>query len=360
MDLLRLFQIEVVPRQKSKRCYDKMIRKILSTLRSIYKRYPELYSLAELSIFLGIYFVNMWVTRFWFWGIYALNIHVPDTIDSIFLCLWRISPNVVVPSVIVGLLLFVLSIFVRKDSLKDLGIRLDNIKPSGKECLIAALIGVNVVIAIFFIHHEDFTPHSFQDYLVRILEYIWWGTVQQFVLLSVIFVRMEQILRNRNSTIFVVSLIFALLHTPHIAFMVLTFVVGLVCCILFLRHRNILTLGVTHGVTAVMAFSLLVPGVIDNWHKGKIADFNVDGSPDILWRHFNGINVIWYMNENGRTVESVGRAPYREKNWKVRKVADCDEDGVPDILWRNTNGSYAMWYMDEDGTANKGDSVAPP
>jgi hypothetical protein len=344
-----------------------MIRNILSTLRSVYKKYPGIYSLAELCLFLGIYFVNMWVTRFWFWGIYTLHIHVPDTIDSFSLSLWRMSPHLVVPSVIIGLSLLVVTIFVRKDSLKDLGIRFDNIKSSGKECLVAALIGANVFIAIFFVHHEDFTPHSFQDYLLHMLEYSWWGIVQQFVLQSFIFVRMGQILKERNSTILAVSVIFSLLHAPHIPFMVLTFISGLVCCILFSRHRNIFTLGITHGVMAIMAFSLLVPGVMDNfrtgplsnWHKGGIADFNNDGVPDILWRNTNGINIIWYMEQDGWAIKGAGRVPYREKDWRVGTVADFDADGVPDILWRNTNGDRVVWYMDEDGRAIKGTSVAP-
>jgi hypothetical protein len=344
-----------------------MIRKIISLLRRVYKQYPGLYSFAELSLFLGIYFVNMWVTRFWFWGIYTLQIHVSDTIDSMFFSLWRMSSHLVVPSVIVGLSLLAVTFFVRKDSLKDLGIRLDNIKSSGKECLVVALIGANVLIATFFIHHEDFTPHSFQDYLLHILEYTWWGTVQQFVLQSVIFVRMGQILKKRNSSILVVSVIFSLLHAPHVALMVLTFITGFVCCILFSRHRNIFTLGITHGVMAVMAFSLLVPGVIDNfrtgplsnWQRGGIADFNADGVPDFLWRNINGINVIWYMDKDGRAIKGVGSVPYREKDWQVGKVADLDADGVPDILWRNMNGDRVVWYMKKDGTAIKGTSVAP-
>ena len=118
---------------------------------------------------------------------------------------------------------------------------------------------------------------------------------------------------------------------------------------------------------ALMAFSLLVPGVIDNfrtgpmqnWHKAGIADFNTDEVPDILWRHINGINVIWHMNENGRTVKGVGRVPYREKDWQVGKVADFDDDGVADILWRNNNGDRDVWYMRKDGTEIKGTSVAP-
>jgi hypothetical protein len=303
----------------------------------------------------------MWVTRFWFWGIYILNIHVPNAIDKFFFSLWHVSPHLVVPSVILGLSLFVVTIFVRKDSLKDLGIRLDNIKPSGKECFVAILIGANLLIAIFFIHHEGFTSHSLQYYFFDFLEYTWWGTVQQFVLQSIIFVRMGQILKKGNITILAVSVIFSLLHAPHIPFMILTFICGLACCILFSRHRNIFTLGITHAVFAVMAASLLVPSVIDNfrtgplsnWDKAGIADFNADGVPDILWRNTSGSNIVWYMDENGTATKEISNIPYCATDWQVDKIADFNADGVPDILWRNTTGSNAIWYMDENGTAIK-------
>ena len=344
-----------------------MIRKVLLTLRSLFKKHPALYSLAELSLFLGIYFVNMWVTRFWFWGIYAPNIHVSNAINSSFFYLWYISSDLLVLSVIVGLSFFVLTFFVRKDSLQDLGIRFDNLKPSGKECLVASLIGANVFIAIFFVNNNEFTPHSFQYYLLNSLIFIVWGTVQQFLLQSNIVIRLIQVLRTKNHAILAAGAIFSLLHAPNIPLMVLTFFAGVVCCIIFLRHRNIFALGITHGVMALMVYSLLVPGIIDNfrtgpmqnWHKARIVDFNVDGVSDILWRHSNGMNVIWYMNKNGRKIKGVGRVPYREKDWQVERVADFDKNGVPDILWRNTSGSNIVWYMDENGTAIKGVGRAP-
>jgi hypothetical protein len=342
-----------------------MIRKVLSTLRRLYKKHPALYSLAELFLFLGIFCVNMWVTRFWFWGIYAFNIHVPNVMGRIFFYVWHISSHLLVLSVIFGASLFALTLFVRKDSLQDLGIRFDNIKPSGKECLVAALIGANLFIAIFFVSTDEFTPNTLQYYLLISLIYIVWGTVQQFLLQSNILVRLIQILRNKNNAIVAAGVIFALLHAPNIPLMVLTFVVGLVCCILFSRHRNILTLGITHGVMAVMAFSLLVPGVIDNfrtgpmsnWHKAGMADFDADGITDILWRNIKGINIIWYKDRDGGMIKGVGSVPYRETEWDVWKIADFDADGVPDILWRNKNGDRDVWYMKKDGTAIKG--IAP-
>jgi hypothetical protein len=83
-------------------------------------RYPEWYFFAELVLFLGIYFLNMWVTRFWFWGIYAPNKHVSNAINSSFFYVWHISSDLLVLSVIVGLSLFVLTFFIRKNSLQDL------------------------------------------------------------------------------------------------------------------------------------------------------------------------------------------------------------------------------------------------
>lgn len=344
-----------------------MIHKCLSTLRSFYKKHPALYSLAELSLFLGLFFLNMWIARFWFWGIYAFNIHVPNVMERIFFYLWRISSHLLVLSVIFGVSLYALTLFVRRDSRKDLGIRFDNIKPSGKECLVAALIGANVFIAIFFVNNSEFTPHSFPYYLLNSLVFIVSGTVQQFLLQSNIVIRLIQILRNKNNAIVAAGSIFALLHAPNIPLMVLTFVVGLVCCILFLRHRNIFTLGITHGVMALMVYSLLVPGVIDtfrtgpmkNWHSAGIADFNADGISDILWRNTNGINIIWYKDKDGWVMKGAGRAPYRETDWDVWKISDFDADGVPDILWKNKNGDRDVWYMKKDGTAIKGTSVAP-
>jgi membrane protease YdiL (CAAX protease family) len=122
----------------------------------------------------------------------------------------------------------------------------------------------------FFIKHNEFTPNSLQYYLLSIPMFVAWGTVQQFLLQSNILIRLIQILKNKNNAIVAAGAIFSLLHAPNIPLMELTFVVGLVCCILFSRHKNIFTLGITHGVMSLMAFSLLVPSVIDNFKPGPM------------------------------------------------------------------------------------------
>jgi Type II CAAX prenyl endopeptidase Rce1-like len=211
----------------------------------------------------------MWVAPFWFWGIYRLNIHVPDIIERIFLSLWHLSPQLVAPSAVLGLSVLVVTLSVRKDPLGELGIRLDNLKSSARECFITFLIGGSLIVTVFLFHLKDFTFHSPINYFGLFLMYPFWGIAQQFLLQSIIFFRLLQIIKNKNLTILAGAIIFSLLHTANIPLMVVTFFAGLCCCMLFSRHRNIFTLGILHAVLAAMVYSLLVPGVIGNFKTGS-------------------------------------------------------------------------------------------
>ena len=84
------------------------------------------------------------------------------------------------------------------------------------------------------------------------------------------------------------------------------------------------------------------------WNIKGIADFNEDGSPDLLWRNQNsGQNVVWYMGGNNNSeiqswdlLTSVGRS------WDIKGVADFNKDGSPDLLWRNQSlGLNVVWHM---------------
>jgi membrane protease YdiL (CAAX protease family) len=184
--------------------------------------------------------------------------------------LWHMSPYLLAPSAILGLSLLAVTMSVRKDPLRELGIRFDNLKSSGRECIIAFLIGTCLILIVFLFHLKDFILHSPINYFGLFLIYPFWGIVQQFWLQSIIFVRFLQILKNKNLTILVAAVIFSLLHAPDISFMILTFIGGLCCCILFSRHRNIFTVGIFHAIMATIASSLLVPGVIDSFTAGPM------------------------------------------------------------------------------------------
>lgn len=54
----------------------------------------------------------------------------------------------------------------------------------------------------------------------------------------------------------------------------------------------------TAGMIGTVAGSGVLPTAVDqDWKLVGIADFNVDGSPDLLWRNSStGENYVWHMN----------------------------------------------------------------
>jgi hypothetical protein len=104
-----------------------------------------------------------------------------------------------------------------------------------------------------------------------------------------------------------------------------------------------------------------VPKLGTSWKVGGVADFDGDGVPDILWRKSStGANKIWYMQNDGTSIKSTATVPSLVASWKVGKIADFDGDGVPDILWRKSStGANKIWYMQSDGTSIKSTATVP-
>jgi subtilisin len=84
------------------------------------------------------------------------------------------------------------------------------------------------------------------------------------------------------------------------------------------------------------------------WQVAAIADFNADGSPDVLWQHIDGFLNVWLMR-SGRFLESIDLDPNQEPDsgWRVATAYDANGDGRPDLLWQNRlTGAMRFWYMD--------------
>jgi hypothetical protein len=104
----------------------------------------------------------------------------------------------------------------------------------------------------------------------------------------------------------------------------------------------------------------LNPTIVDldpvgsNWLVAAVDDYDLDGKADIVFRHkTDGRNTLWFMDGATMRPES-GALPDRPgRNWKVKGSTDFDGDGDPDLLFRNVvNGKNQIWFMD-------GTSLAP-
>jgi len=268
--------------------------KTYTHLKRLFKIYPKAFSCIELAVYTGLFVFNVWIVPFWFWGIYRLNIAFPERLNILFYKLWHGTVLVGFISITLGLLFYVLSSFIRQDSLKGLGIQSDNLRDSGRECAIISLISI-VTILFFSIFYSDKPySHGVISYLAGFFKYTPWGITkriteglaQQFLLQSVFMIRFLQIFEKKSISLLSAAMLFSLAHSPNIKLMFLSFLFGLIVCILFLRNRNIFTLGIMHGVLSMVFISFLVPGLVGDFKIGPwrgntkfIASIDYNGKP---------------------------------------------------------------------------------
>jgi hypothetical protein len=80
----------------------------------------------------------------------------------------------------------------------------------------------------------------------RSWEYAIWALVQEVILQSIFFLRLESVIGSRHAVLWAASL-YAIAHVPSPVLTVLSFLGGLMFCELFRRYRNIFPLGVIHA-----------------------------------------------------------------------------------------------------------------
>ena len=97
------------------------------------------------------------------------------------------------------------------------------------------------------------------------------------------------------------------------------------------------------------------------WQMVGTGDFNLDGRPDILWRHdASGENVVWFMS--GTTLRTGGftNPSLPDTSWRIVGVDDFDRDGKPDLVWHHgLSGKWSSgtWMAPTSPAAT---SQAPP
>jgi hypothetical protein len=92
-----------------------------------------------------------------------------------------------------------------------------------------------------------------------------------------------------------------------------------------------------------------------------VGDFNGDGHADLLWHHQGtGDLFVWFMNRTAATGAAyLNPSRFADVRWQVARVADFNNDGKPDILWRHeASGDLYVWYM--NGTTATGGGYLTP
>lgn len=102
--------------------------------------------------------------------------------------------------------------------------------------------------------------------------------------------------------------------------------------------------------TQLVDGTLLNPGQVPDvtWTPVAVGDLSRDGISDIVWQNTaDGRTALWEM---AGTASTDGRPlspdPVSDTNWKIRGFADFNQDGDGDLVWQHDgDGRLAVWFM---------------
>jgi hypothetical protein len=154
------------------------------------------------------------------------------------------------------------------DSPPSMGLRTGNFLRSLWVVAVAlALCSISVAAAIFL--HTLHCPHRLVPFFKRYVGYAVWSFVQQLLLQDFFLRRLLRLLPSTGVAALATAGIFSFAHLPSPILMVVTFTLGLVSCLLFLRYRNLYPLAMGHAILGITLAITLPNAVIHNMRVGR-------------------------------------------------------------------------------------------
>jgi membrane protease YdiL (CAAX protease family) len=128
------------------------------------------------------------------------------------------------------------------------------------------VVGAALVVALFavWVALRLHTLHALTNrrpWQWHIWGYVLWALMQQVLLQGLVFLRLRRMIGRDNLAVLAAALLFALAHLPNPVLTALTFLWGLAACALFLRYRNLYTLGMAHAILG-LCVALTVPDAV--------------------------------------------------------------------------------------------------
>lgn len=170
--------------------------------------------------------------------------------------------NQKLPFILTVLLIWISYIFIRLRQVKGLssywGLSLASSKKLFKLLAPYAFFIIASIVAYgLFIKPIHWSIHIF---FVLIL-YPIWGTMQQFLIMS-LFAGNLQDQKTFNIAkpliILLTSILFAIVHYPSLPLIVATFLMALIYSTLFLKYRNVIPLGIFHGIIGGLFYFVIL------------------------------------------------------------------------------------------------------
>jgi membrane protease YdiL (CAAX protease family) len=171
----------------------------------------------------------------------------------------------VVSSAVLALAIF--SAWIRREGLREIGIRLDNLAPALRD---AALVTAVPVVSLLAAGAAMGSVRA--DWIVTVERLPWlvvWGFLQQYVLQGFVHRRMNEVLRADAAREILTAAIFAACHLPNWRLMIATFIGGWIWAVLYRRHPNLLALAIAHAVSSAAVSIAFGPALLHGMKVGR-------------------------------------------------------------------------------------------
>lgn len=141
-------------------------------------------------------------------------------------------------------------------------------------------------------------PDSVSAFVRRYWAYAIWAFLQEFLLLDFFLRRFLRVMRGKMAAVGVTAGLFTVAHVPNPVLAPLALLWALIACALFLRYRNVYTLGMAHAIFGI-CIAITVPAHAD--HNMRVGlGYLTYRAHHYHYRHLNQIpqmvsTVAWVM-----------------------------------------------------------------
>ena len=187
-----------------------------------------------------------------------------------------------------GLTTLLVNHFVHRDSLKEMGIRVDNLRPaSARYGLLTLALGAGVVATGLWLGEPRLERWS--DLYV----YAGWAALQQHLLQNFLRLRSQELLGSRrDAAAFMAAAIFGLYHLPNPPLMLFSFLGALAWCLLFVRIPNLIWAALSQAILSACLLIFFKYSFLDQFEVGK---------PGHRYEYYgSGVNVAGGYDGQGR------------------------------------------------------------
>jgi len=160
---------------------------------------------------------------------------------------------------------------LRREQLRDLGLRFDNFFGALKLLALPMIVVTLVCVALGWMsgtRPDIFRWHAARPIVFQLLLGFAWGFVQQYVLQSFINRRAQIVWQRGLRSVLLTAAVFALLHFPNPWLMLMTFTGGLVWAFVYQRTPNLFALAVSHSVMTWVLVSTLPDSALNHLRFG--------------------------------------------------------------------------------------------